>query len=177
MNGFATGAVQVFHNGAFGAVCNEGFDAAAADVACRQLGFVGGTNIPLAIRGSLGNRQQRSLIEVRASFMCKMYVLLSHHRQRYAAFHCAALSWLVSLCISDFHKQRHRSGYLTPCKCAFHVCVLEEMPSLRMARFRWSCLPASVHTCQSTLTTGALGLMFWTFYSEDFWICCDVAFQ
>ena len=66
VNGFSTGAVQVFHNGAFGAVCIEGFDAAAADVACRQLGFVGGTDIPLAIRGSVDSKQERSVIEVRA---------------------------------------------------------------------------------------------------------------
>ena len=41
-NGFTTGALQVFHNGAFGAVCNIGFDSVDADVACRQLGFTAG---------------------------------------------------------------------------------------------------------------------------------------
>ena len=45
-NGFTTGALQVFHDGAFGAVCNVGFDSVDADVACRQLGFpVGGFSL------------------------------------------------------------------------------------------------------------------------------------
>ena len=49
INGSATGALQVFHNGAFGAVCNNQFSAVDADVACRQLGFNGGTPLPLAL--------------------------------------------------------------------------------------------------------------------------------
>eukprot|EP00892_Ulva_mutabilis_P005581 jgi/Ulvmu1/3395/UM016_0011.1 len=65
INGFATGSLQVFHNGAFGAVCENQFGATEADVACRQLGFVGGTSLPLAIRGgNLPSLQQRSIIEV-----------------------------------------------------------------------------------------------------------------
>lgn len=50
VNGFATGALQVFLDGAFGAVCVNLFDPADADVACRQMGFVGGTTIPLALK-------------------------------------------------------------------------------------------------------------------------------
>lgn len=42
LNGFATGALQLAHDGAFGAVCAKEFDAADAAVACRQLGFSGG---------------------------------------------------------------------------------------------------------------------------------------
>ena len=49
INGYATGAVQVFHNGAWGAVCSNTFDASAAQVACRQMGFIGGRMLPLAI--------------------------------------------------------------------------------------------------------------------------------
>lgn len=49
INGFATGALQVFLDGAFGAVCGVSFGPKEADVACRQLGFVGGTNLPLAL--------------------------------------------------------------------------------------------------------------------------------
>ena len=48
-NGFITGALQVFIDGAFGAVCTSSFDPVDADVACRQLGFLGGTALPLAI--------------------------------------------------------------------------------------------------------------------------------
>eukprot|EP00892_Ulva_mutabilis_P005573 jgi/Ulvmu1/3388/UM016_0004.1 len=63
INGFATGALQVFHNGAFGAVCDNQFGPAEADVACRQLGFIGGADLPLAIRGNVPTAQQRSAIE------------------------------------------------------------------------------------------------------------------
>lgn len=49
INGFATGAIQIFLDGAFGAVCNTNFGPAEADVACRQLGFVGGTYLPFAL--------------------------------------------------------------------------------------------------------------------------------
>lgn len=49
VNGFATGALQIFLDGAFGAVCGAVFGPADADVACRQLGFVGGTSLPTAI--------------------------------------------------------------------------------------------------------------------------------
>lgn len=41
-NGYVIGAVQVFLDGAFGTVCGALFNNVNADVACRQLGFVGG---------------------------------------------------------------------------------------------------------------------------------------
>lgn len=41
VNGFVTGALQVFQGGRYGAVCSTGFDDADAAVACRQLGFPG----------------------------------------------------------------------------------------------------------------------------------------
>eukprot|EP00892_Ulva_mutabilis_P005749 jgi/Ulvmu1/3546/UM165_0003.1 len=41
-NKFTTGALQIFHDGQFGAVCNSGFDNVDATVACRQLGFPAG---------------------------------------------------------------------------------------------------------------------------------------
>ena len=47
VNGFATGAVQVFMDGAWGAVCTAGFDDVDAAVACRQLGFTAGLRLPL----------------------------------------------------------------------------------------------------------------------------------
>lgn len=46
INGFVTGALQVFIGGAFGAVCFTTFDSTDADVACRQMGFVGGAYVP-----------------------------------------------------------------------------------------------------------------------------------
>lgn len=44
VNGFATGSVQIFRSGEWGAVCNAFFGVADAAVACRQLGFQGGTS-------------------------------------------------------------------------------------------------------------------------------------
>ena len=44
VNGFSTGAVQVFMDGAWGAVCTAGFDDVDAAVACRQLGFITGVS-------------------------------------------------------------------------------------------------------------------------------------
>ena len=70
INGFATGALQVFHNGAFGAVCNNQFSAVDADVACRQLGFTGGTSLPLALDRDLSVNQQRALVEVWSGARC-----------------------------------------------------------------------------------------------------------
>ena len=49
INGFATGALQVFIEGAFGAVCNTLFGPPDAEVACRQMGFTGGTVLPLEL--------------------------------------------------------------------------------------------------------------------------------
>ena len=49
INGFATGALQVFIEGAFGAVCNTAFGPVDAGVACRQMGFAGGTALPLVL--------------------------------------------------------------------------------------------------------------------------------
>lgn len=48
VNGFATGAVQVFRSGGFGAVCAQDFGNRDARVACRQLGFFSGTVIRAA---------------------------------------------------------------------------------------------------------------------------------
>ena len=42
VNGFVTGALQVFCEGAWGGVCNSNFGSSDADVACRQLGFPAG---------------------------------------------------------------------------------------------------------------------------------------
>lgn len=49
VNGFVTGALQVYQDGVFGAVCASSFDPVDGDVACRQLGFAAGTALPLAI--------------------------------------------------------------------------------------------------------------------------------
>ena len=45
INGFATGALQVFVDGSFGAVCSSRFSHEEAEVACRQMGFVSGRAI------------------------------------------------------------------------------------------------------------------------------------
>lgn len=46
VNGFATGTLQVFCEGAWGAVCSSNFDDRDARVACRQLGFSTGSSTP-----------------------------------------------------------------------------------------------------------------------------------
>lgn len=51
--GFVYGTLQVFLGGDFGAVCTNRFTATDADVACRQMGFVGGVSL-----GALGNPLQ-----------------------------------------------------------------------------------------------------------------------
>ena len=48
VNGFATGALQVFCEGAWGAVCTSNFDDRDALVACRQLGFTTGVSEPVS---------------------------------------------------------------------------------------------------------------------------------
>eukprot|EP00892_Ulva_mutabilis_P004962 jgi/Ulvmu1/2838/UM144_0002.1 len=58
VNGYITGALQVFLNGAFGAVCTTGFDPLDANVACRQMGFIGGTAIPTAIDRRQSEQEQ-----------------------------------------------------------------------------------------------------------------------
>lgn len=42
INGYATGTLQIFLEGDWGAVCSSGFDDQDAQVACRQLGFAAG---------------------------------------------------------------------------------------------------------------------------------------
>eukprot|EP00892_Ulva_mutabilis_P007287 jgi/Ulvmu1/4930/UM204_0001.1 len=46
VNGFATGALRVFCEGVWGAVCTSNFDDVDAAVACRQLGFTAGVRQP-----------------------------------------------------------------------------------------------------------------------------------
>jgi hypothetical protein len=41
VNGWATGAVQAYINGEWGAVCSTSWDDNEANVACKQLGFAG----------------------------------------------------------------------------------------------------------------------------------------
>ena len=66
INGFATGALHVFIEGAFGAICNTLFRPLDAGVACRQMGFAGGTALPLELEamGSLDNSVLRPGVEV-----------------------------------------------------------------------------------------------------------------
>ena len=46
VNGYVTGTLQVFCDGAWGAVCSSSFDGRDAQVACRQLGFNRGLDTP-----------------------------------------------------------------------------------------------------------------------------------
>lgn len=73
INGFATGALQVFHDGAFGAVCSNNFGPSDADVACRQLGFVGGAPLPLALdrRGFVDDPDMRQQLQVHSPLVCR----------------------------------------------------------------------------------------------------------
>ena len=64
VNGYATGSLQVFLNGAWGAVCSSAFNRIAADVSCRQLGFSGGTFVPNAIRQRSFEFRQQERAEI-----------------------------------------------------------------------------------------------------------------
>eukprot|EP00892_Ulva_mutabilis_P005583 jgi/Ulvmu1/3397/UM016_0013.1 len=65
INGFVTGALQVFLHGAWGAVCEHDFGNAEAAVACRQLGYVGGAAVPWALHDGLTTAEQRAFTAVR----------------------------------------------------------------------------------------------------------------
>lgn len=54
VNNFVTGSLQVFCDGAWGAVCTSNFDDLDARVACRQLGFVSGLFNEVRRRFDLG---------------------------------------------------------------------------------------------------------------------------
>eukprot|EP00892_Ulva_mutabilis_P004969 jgi/Ulvmu1/2844/UM144_0009.1 len=72
INGFATGALQVFHDGAYGAVCSNNFDDTDAHVACRQMGFIGGANLANALarsRQSLFNADTNDIKEIIAPYV------------------------------------------------------------------------------------------------------------
>ncbi len=47
----SSGLLEVFHAGAWGTVCDDGFGAENALVACRQLGFAGGSVIVPEVQG------------------------------------------------------------------------------------------------------------------------------
>ena len=64
VNGYATGALQVYLNGAWGAVCGNRFGRVDASVACRQLGFIDGTTLPLAVLSPLTSISERDRIEI-----------------------------------------------------------------------------------------------------------------
>ena len=90
-NGFVSGALQVYKDGAFGAICPKNFQAVDADVACKQLGYIGGFALPLAIdrrraieslpvcdhlRAAAGYRKERLLYQTPQ--------VAGSHRLRYA---------------------------------------------------------------------------------------------
>ena len=43
-NGFSTGRLEIFHEGVWGTVCDDGWTQINSDVACRELGFSSGTH-------------------------------------------------------------------------------------------------------------------------------------
>ena len=64
INGFATGALQVFIDGEFGGVCNTLFGPPDAEVACRQMGFTGGAALPLELDQTVSPYDIRPEVEV-----------------------------------------------------------------------------------------------------------------
>lgn len=75
VNGFVTGALQVFLDGEFGAVCSKGFDSIDADVACRQMGFIGGKSIDTAIDRTVSVLEQEEQFRVRSLIRLHEYMV------------------------------------------------------------------------------------------------------
>lgn len=51
-----TGRLDMFHGGAWGSVCTEGFTPGSATVACKQMGFLSG-EVPAGSRGCIFNEK------------------------------------------------------------------------------------------------------------------------
>ena len=42
---YASGLIEIYHNGTWGTICRRGFSLKEANVACRQLGFMGANSL------------------------------------------------------------------------------------------------------------------------------------
>lgn len=67
--GFVGGSLQAFIGGSFGSVCDFQFGPPDADMACRQLGFVGGSTGSL-VRIDLERSEVRPAMSCRCRLKC-----------------------------------------------------------------------------------------------------------
>ena len=133
INGFATGSLQVYHDGAFGAVCNNQFGVVDADVACRQLGFTGGTSLPLALEAGLGSSQQRDLIELEVEVWIPCQMLQHGVTQSGRREVALGVNTYAKNLNTSRHGHRHRRAH---CK-HFSMCLQ------RLVSTATACVPPS----------------------------------
>lgn len=80
VNGYTVGALQIFIDGAFGAVCGASLLSTDAGVACRQMGFVGGGRVVLA-QEVLSDAELQVRLALRSQGQSREYPFLSSLRK------------------------------------------------------------------------------------------------